>query len=57
MARLFPIHGQVYVRSTPLPDDKSKRGSSDRGKVAVGEAHEVAYFARSMVSQRSKSWN
>jgi hypothetical protein len=29
-----------------MPDDKSKRGEPDRGKVAGGEGYEVEYFAR-----------
>jgi len=29
-----------------MPDDRRKRGSSDRRTVAAGEAHEVAYFAK-----------
>ncbi len=29
-----------------MSDDKSKRGSADRGQVAGGEVYEVEYFAR-----------
>ncbi len=29
-----------------MSDDKSKRGSADRAKVAGGEPYEVEYFAR-----------
>ncbi|TMJ12584.1 MAG: DUF3606 domain-containing protein [Alphaproteobacteria bacterium] len=29
-----------------MPDDKSKRGGSDRRRVAAGEGYEVSYFAR-----------
>ena len=29
-----------------MPDDKTKRGSADRGRVAGGEGYEVGYFAR-----------
>ena len=29
-----------------MADDKSKRGSSDRGRVASEEPYEVNYFAR-----------
>ena len=29
-----------------MPDNKSKRGGADRGKVADGEGYEVSYFAR-----------
>jgi len=29
-----------------MADDKSKRGSADRGRVAAGEGYEVSYFAR-----------
>jgi hypothetical protein len=29
-----------------MPDDKSKRESSDRRTVAAGQPHEVAYFAK-----------
>ena len=29
-----------------MPDDRRKRGSSDRRTVAAGEAHEVADFAK-----------
>ena len=28
-----------------MPDDKSKRGSADRNKVAAGESYELAFFA------------
>ena len=30
----------------PMADDKSKRGGSDRRRVAGGEGYEVKYFAR-----------
>jgi hypothetical protein len=29
-----------------MVDDKSKRGSADRGKVAGSQPYEVAYFAK-----------
>ena len=29
-----------------MADDKSKRGSGDRSRVAAGEGYEVSYFAR-----------
>jgi hypothetical protein len=29
-----------------MPDDKSKRGGPDRGRVAGEEPYEVSYFAR-----------
>jgi hypothetical protein len=28
-----------------MPDDKSKRGAADRGKVAQSETYELGYFA------------
>jgi Protein of unknown function (DUF3606) len=29
-----------------MADNKSRRGKRDRNRIAVGEAYEVAYFAR-----------
>ena len=29
-----------------MADDKSKRGSGDRSRVAAGEGYEASYFAR-----------
>ncbi|MBD3849111.1 DUF3606 domain-containing protein [Bosea sp. SSUT16] len=29
-----------------MADDKSKRGSADRRRVAAGEGYEVSYFAK-----------
>ncbi|MFE0018311.1 DUF3606 domain-containing protein [Mesorhizobium sp. NPDC059054] len=29
-----------------MADDKSKRGGSDRDRIATGQAYEVNYFAR-----------
>ena len=29
-----------------MADDKRKRGAADRRRVAAGEEHEVAYFAK-----------
>jgi len=29
-----------------MPDDKSKRGASDRRRIAAGQPYEVSYFAR-----------
>jgi uncharacterized protein DUF3606 len=38
-----------------MPDDKSKRGASDRRRVAGGEPYEVGYFARKHGISRDKA--
>jgi hypothetical protein len=39
-----------------MADDKRKGGAADRRKVAAGEEHEVAYFARRQAFRKSRRW-
>jgi len=54
-AVLFQFESMLHFREPNMPDNKSKRGTADRRRIALGEPYEVGYFARKHRISRDKA--